>query len=324
MKTLKAILVILIVLSINSCVNQRQISEQQGPISFQVFYDQLSPYGQWADDSNYGYVWFPDAGRNFFPYSTNGYWVMTDYGWTWASDYPWGWAPFHYGRWDYDNYYGWFWVPDNEWGPSWVTWRRANGYYGWSPMRPGMSINMSYGAGYNDYYRWNFVRENDFGRRDIDRYYINRSNNNTIINNSTVINNTYIDNSRNVTYVSGPQRNDVQRVTGRDINNVTVRDNSRPGESINDNQLTIYRPQVGRTNNESQTSAPYRTTYMKDVRPQEERIAAPQRNNAELQQNYRREIHQTQPTQGKRAVENQEQQKRLPNNTPPPENKRRR
>lgn len=322
MKTVKKFLAILIVLSVYSCVNQRPISSQQRPISFQVFYDQLSPYGQWADNPNYGYVWFPDAGRNFFPYSTNGYWVMTDFGWTWVSNYAWGWAPFHYGRWDYDNFYGWFWVPDNEWGPSWVTWRRANGYYGWSPMRPGMSINMSYGVGYNDYYRWNFVRENDFGRRDIDRYYINRSNNNTIIRNSTVINNTYIDNSRNVIYVSGPQRDDVQRVTGRSINNVTVRNNSRPGESINDKQLTLYRPQVGRTNNESQRSAPARTTYMKDVRPQEERIATPQRNYvAPVQNSRRRDTHQTQPQQ---RQELKGQQKRLPNTTPPPENHKRR
>jgi hypothetical protein len=262
---------------------------------------------------------------------------MTNYGWTWVSDYRWGWAPFHYGRWDYDNYYGWFWVPDNEWGPSWVTWRRANGYYGWSPMRPGMSISMSYGDRYSDLDHWNFVRENDLGRRDIDRYYINRGNNNRIFRNSTVINNTYIDNSRNVTYISGPQRNDVQRVTGRSINNVTIKDNRRPGEKIDNNRLNIYRPQIGRTNKESQIAAPSRTIHMKDVRPLEERNAAPQRNNVQRRQNNRREIHQTQPPrsqelngkqnqqiQGRRSVENREQQKRQPNTTSPPEPKKRR
>ncbi len=65
---------------------------------------------------------------------------MTEYGWTWLSDYPWGWAPFHYGRWDFDNSFGWFWIPGNEWGPAWVTWRRANGYYGWAPMSPGINL----------------------------------------------------------------------------------------------------------------------------------------------------------------------------------------
>jgi hypothetical protein len=288
MKPLRKIFALLIVLFIYSCAVQRPISAQQGYVSMQVFYDQLSPYGQWADNPNYGYVWFPNAGRDFSPYSTNGYWVMTEYGWTWVSNYAWGWAPFHYGRWDYDNYYGWFWVPDNEWGPSWVTWRRANGYYGWSPMRPGISVNLSFGGGYNDIDRWNFVPERDFGRRDIDRYYSNRSNNDMIIRNSTIINNTYIDNSRNVTYIAGPHRDDVQRVTGRSIGNVTIRDNDRPGEKLNNNRLNIYRPRVERINNEGQKPTPSRTINMKDIRPAEERNAAyPQKNVKPVQNNRR-------------------------------------
>jgi len=352
MKTIRKIFAILIVLFIYSCVNQRPVAAQQGQISFQVFYDQLSPYGQWADNPNYGYVWFPDAGRDFFPYSTNGYWVMTNYGWTWVSDYSWGWAPFHYGRWDYDNYYGWFWVPDNEWGPSWVTWRRADGYYGWSPMRPGASFNISYGGRYFDMDRWIFVSERDFGRHDINRYYVNRGNNNMIIRNSTVINNTYIDNSRHVTYIAGPPRADVQRATGRNINSVNVRDDIRPGERIDNNHLTVYRPQVQRITNGSQKSVPSRTINMKEVRPPAERSTVQQRNNVESQQNDRRVIQQPQPqqqrqdmqrqqqpkqqvqeqkkgqenqqVQGRRGVEKQEQQNRLPKTTPSRETRRRR
>ena len=49
-------------------------------VSFQLFYDQLAPYGEWVDDPEYGYIWLPDAGPNFMPYSSNGYWVMTKYG----------------------------------------------------------------------------------------------------------------------------------------------------------------------------------------------------------------------------------------------------
>jgi hypothetical protein len=67
--------------------------------SYQTFYDQLSPYGQWINDPDYGYVWMPDASADFKPYATDGHWVYTDEGWTWDSDYPWGWAAFHYGRW---------------------------------------------------------------------------------------------------------------------------------------------------------------------------------------------------------------------------------
>src|SRR5665213_1919979 len=65
----------------------------------QVFYDELSPYGQWIDYPDYGYVWQPNVDQDFRPYDTNGYWVYSDYGWTWVSNYSWGWAPFHYGNW---------------------------------------------------------------------------------------------------------------------------------------------------------------------------------------------------------------------------------
>jgi hypothetical protein len=37
-------------------------------VSFQTFYDELSPYGQWIDDPNYGYVWVPDVDAGFRPY----------------------------------------------------------------------------------------------------------------------------------------------------------------------------------------------------------------------------------------------------------------
>src|SRR5437588_729802 len=80
---------------------------QQPQGSYELFYNDLSPYGNWVDYSGYGYVWIPtSAGPSFTPYQSQGYWTMTDYGWTWVSYYAWGWAPFHYGRWGYDNYYG--------------------------------------------------------------------------------------------------------------------------------------------------------------------------------------------------------------------------
>ena len=172
MKSNFKVLVIFLGLLMSSVIFTKKASAQEPNVSFQVFYDQLSPYGQWVDYPNYGYVWIPDAGPDFSPYSSGGHWIMTDYGWTWVSDYNWGWAPFHYGRWDYDNYYGWFWVPDNEWGPAWVIWRRANGYYGWEPMEPGISISASFGRDYDNHYdRWIFVRDRYIDRSDINRYY---------------------------------------------------------------------------------------------------------------------------------------------------------
>ena len=246
MKTNFKTLGVLLVLMISSVLLPKTVVAQQDYVSLQIFYDELSPYGQWVDYPQYGYVWIPDAGPDFMPYSTAGQWVLTDYGWTWVSDYEWGWAPFHYGRWDYDNYYGWIWVPDYEWGPSWVTWRSARGYYGWQPMRPGISISLSFGNdyynNYNDY--WMFVSDRDFLRPNISRYYVNQTSRDRIIRNSTVINNTYIDNSRNTTYVTGPAREDVQRSTGRSVGSVAIRENNTPGQVLRNGQLQIYRPQV--------------------------------------------------------------------------------
>ncbi len=263
-------------------------NNQQGYVSYQVFYDQLSPYGQWSDYHDYGYVWIPNASRNFFPYSTDGHWIMTEYGWTWLSDYPWGWAPFHYGRWDFDNYYGWFWIPGNEWGPAWVTWRRANGFYGWAPMSPGVNLNLARSGGYRDINRWSFVREKDLARSDIQRRYINRRDNEMIFNNSTVINNTYIDNSRNATYISGPRADDVQRATGRRINSVPVRDYDRPGVIMNKSQLQIYRPRVEGIDNEHQRPVPRRITRPENVKPAGERNYPDQRKSTTPLQNNRR------------------------------------
>ena len=291
-----------------SLISPKQASAQQGDVSLQVFYDELSPYGEWVESSQYGYVWIPNVGSDFMPYSTAGQWVNTDYGWTWVSDYPWGWAPIHYGRWDHDNYYGWLWVPDYEWGPSWVTWRSANGYYGWQPMRPGISISLSFGNdyynNYNDY--WMFVSDRDFQRSNVSNYYVNQTNRDRIIRNSTVINNTYIDNSRNSTYVSGPARDDVQRNTGKRVSSVAIRENSKPGQTLQNGQLQIYRPNVRKNNDSGQKPAPNRISSREDVK-------RPERNTINQQQNI--DKNKAQPVQQQKVnrSENARQQQRQDN-----------
>ncbi len=244
----------------------------QGYVSFQIFYDNLSPYGYWIDNPQYGYVWVPNVAPGFSPYSTNGYWVFTEAGWTWVSNYPWGWAPFHYGRWYTDPMYGPIWVPGNEWGPGWVTWRHYEGYYGWAPIEPGISISVAYS---NAYYgprdQWRFVRDRDFGRRDIHNYYVNASTQTTIINNSVVINNTYINNSNSRSYHRGPDREEVQTRTGTRVTQVQFREASKPGERINKGELQIYRPRVEAPNAAGQRPTPPRVANLKDVKPASER-----------------------------------------------------
>jgi hypothetical protein len=251
-----------------------KISAQQNDNNYQEFYDQLNPYGQWIENSNYGYVWIPTAGPDFTPYLTNGYWVYSDEGWTWVSDYNWGWAPFHYGRWDYNGSYGWFWVPDNEWGPSWVTWRRSEGYYGWAPMRPGVTINVTFGRNNdvpND--RWIFVRDRDIENHDIGRNHISRKNNMKIMNSSTIITQTYYDDKRRTTYVAGPARQDVQKITGRTIKSVVIHEKDKPGQSITGDQIQIYRPVIQK-NSSGNKPVPPTLTNLKDVKQISERAAS--------------------------------------------------
>ena len=306
-------LVILLVMTMSSVILPKQTSAQQSDVDFQVFYDELSPYGEWVDYQNYGYAWIPDAGSDFVPYSTDGHWVLSDYGWTWVSDYEWGWAPFHYGRWDYDNYYGWLWIPDNQWGPAWVNWRQADGYYGWSPMEPGISLSIGFGRAYsstNDH--WMFVRDRDFERPEINRYFVNRTDHDRIVRNSSVIRTTYVDNSRHATYVTGPARADVQRYTGRQINRVSIRENSKPGQRMNNGQLEMYRPLVNKNNNRERKAAPERITNLKDVKRPSERSGTNQQRNATPANNARQQQQQPQ--------RQQEQQKQQQQRTPVPAN----
>lgn len=266
MKPNLKIFTILLLMATSCVVLPRQMEAQQTTISLQVFYDELSPYGQWIDYIDYGYVWIPNAEPDFVPYSSDGHWILTEYGWTWSSDYDWGWAAFHYGRWSFDNSFGWFWVPDNQWGPAWVNWRQYNEYYGWSPMEPGISLSISFRQSYdsnNDH--WLFIRDRDFERSDMNRYYVGRSDRDRMVRNSTIIKRTYVDRTRNTTYVSGPSRESVQQATGRTISPVSVRENNKPGQNLRNGQLEIYRPRIEKDNAGRKTS-PTRVTTPRDVK----------------------------------------------------------
>ncbi len=225
---------------------QKMLAQPGAEVSLQVFYDDLSPYGQWVDDPDYGYCWIPSVGGDFRPYYSDGHWVMTEYGNMWVSDYPWGWAPFHYGRWTYNNYYGWVWIPDTEWAPAWVSWRSSPDYYGWAPLGPGVSVTLAFG-GYNppdDW--WVFVPPVYIYDNDWHRHYEGHRYNTTIINQTTIINNTYVDNSR--TYIAGPRPEEVRQATHKDVKVYNVRNYDKPGKAeIQNNEVKVYRPAVQKT-----------------------------------------------------------------------------
>jgi len=213
-------------------------------VSFQTFYDDLSPYGEWVDAPEYGYVWVPsNVGSDFRPYYSRGHWVMTGYGNTWVSDYDWGWAPFHYGRWTYDDYYGWVWIPGSEWAPAWVSWRYNDSYCGWAPLSPGISIGVSF-TNYscpNDW--WVFVGPQYLYRPDYYHYWRGPRYNTEIINRTTIINNVYVNHGNNARYNYGPRPDFIQRVTHRPVPQYRIASASRPGAArIGNNTVSMYHP----------------------------------------------------------------------------------
>lgn len=234
----------------------QKVFAQDEDISLQTFYDELSPYGTWIQDPQYGYVWRPDVDqREFRPYYTNGRWVMTEYGNTWVSEYDWGWAPFHYGRWVTDRYNQWMWIPDTTWGPAWVNWRSGGGQYGWAPLGPSISVGFNVPS-----FWWVFVPQT---RIYIDRFPRYRSYRNArYINNTVIINNVYV-NNRN-TYYTGPRREEIRRVTNRDVTVYNINRNSRPGRnSISNTTVNIYNPRPAR-GADNKNAAP-RTVVQRDA-----------------------------------------------------------
>ena len=214
-------------------------------VSYQSFYDNLSPYGQWVSDPSYGNVWVPNEGGDFRPYGSRGHWAMTDYGNTWVSEDPWGWACYHYGRWTYNPYYGWVWVPGYEWAPAWVSWRYGGGQCGWAPLGPGVSIGESY---YCPDSWWVFVGPQYMYRQDCFNYWRGPGYNNTYIHQTTIINNYYRDNGTQVRYNYGPRAEQITAVTHQPVQVYRVSQASRPGAaSLGAHTLNIYRPAVNRT-----------------------------------------------------------------------------
>ncbi len=219
-----------------------------GQLSYETFYNELRPYGNWVNYPGYGNVWQPRAGSGFRPYETDGHWVLSVDGWAWVSDLSWGWAPFHYGRWLNDPRLGWAWVPGYEWAPAWVTWGRYNDYYAWAPLAPGISI--SFGSTWrapSNY--WSYVPCGSIQQHNLGRY-ITRNNRNPIqVNNITIINN-YNNSGNNGAYHRGPDYHEVERYTHTKLNPVAITNISRPGATRVDNRngLEIYRPEIAAAN----------------------------------------------------------------------------
>jgi uncharacterized protein DUF6600 len=200
---------ITVLISLNPGTAKAQYDDD---VSLETFYDELSPYGVWIDDPQYGRVWRPDVDQDEFrPYYSSGHWEMTRYGNTWVSDYDWGWAPFHYGRWHHQSRRGWVWIPGTTWGPAWVSWRSGGGHYGWAPLGPGINININIGR-IPDFY-WVFVPQRSIYYNSYPRY--DRRRNYSIYQNTVIINNVYVNNRNR--YYTGPRADEIRRVTRQPV-----------------------------------------------------------------------------------------------------------
>jgi hypothetical protein len=262
-----------------------RVQAQYGDVSLETFYDELSPYGVWIYDAQYGNVWRPDVDQeDFRPYYSNGHWEMTKYGNTWVSDYEWGWAPFHYGRWIHNNRRGWLWVPDTKWGPAWVSWRSGAGHYGWAPLGPGINININIGPRIPDYY-WVFIPQSNIYYSRFPRY--DRRRNNFIYGNTVIINNTYVINRNR--YYAGPRIEEIRRVTRRPVTINELRDRRSYGNAGGNNRPEVIRntdrggnsgtdPKPTRTNDNERGVVNERSGAIRDdkstVRPENRQIPA--------------------------------------------------
>ena len=250
--------------------------------SYQSFYDALSPYGEWIDNPDYGYVWMPNVGPDFKPYASNGNWVYTDEGWAWESNYSWGWAPFHYGRWFYEDGFGWMWIPGDEWAPAWVSWRESPDYYGWAPLGPSVSVSAAIGGGYDPPpHYWCFVPHQYVTSPHVNNYYVSEQQNVTIINrttvirNTTIVNNTGVNNRRGYNrsnYAGGPDPGEVGRFTGAPVRAIAVRETNAPGGNRAEGSFSVYRPRIlgaqqGNNGGSPVRPAPSRVQNLTNVRP---------------------------------------------------------
>lgn len=267
MKLIYTFLIAIALAATTSCTTSRYYSGEndyenysESGITYDQFYNGLSPYGNWVSYQDYGQVWIPYE-RGFRPYYTNGYWVYTNYGWTWRSNYDWGWAPFHYGRWIQDPFSRWMWVPGYEWAPAWVSWRGGGNYYGWAPLGPHMNYNEI------PYNNWTFVPSRYITSPRINNYYVNQSRNTTIINNTTVYNNNISNNRNRPAYNPGPSATEVERSTRMKVREFKVVESNQPGTAqISQNSIRVYKPTVN-ISPENQMVSPTNVDNTRDTQP---------------------------------------------------------
>ncbi len=176
-----------------------------------VGYEDLDDNGDWREDPNYGYVWFPNQTPvGWAPYR-QGHWDWIDpWGYTWIDDSSWGYAPFHYGRWvTVGGRWGWVSGPPAEepvYAPALVVFiggggAGSGGNVGWFPLGPREVYVPSYPVSRG------YMNHVNISNTTVNSTTITNVYNTTIVNNSTNITNvTYVNRSVQGAVTAVPQR----------------------------------------------------------------------------------------------------------------------
>ena len=233
--------------------------------SVPMFYDALSPYGNWVDIPGYGRCWQPSvvvADPGWQPYFDYGQWVYSDCGWYWLSDYSWGWAPFHYGSWFRHARLGWCWAPGHVWGPSWVCWRYDHDYCGWAPLPPGAGFSAGGGLTFHGHGVWDrddlglrpshyhFVAWNHFQDRQLRPYQLPPKEAARVFAGATV--STRIIGDAHTVFNNGLPPSRVVAATHRPLHTVALRESTAPAAGVGRAErfeagrqtLAVYRPRL--------------------------------------------------------------------------------
>ncbi|MGA2669264.1 MAG: DUF6600 domain-containing protein [Ignavibacteria bacterium] len=239
-------------------------------VSFESFYDDLSPAGDWiqitkeeidkdlkdgegqaysseiAPDAEFIFIWHPTVTEEGWRPYTNGRWEYTANGWMWVSNYTWGWAVFHYGRWWNSSKYGWVWLPGYVWAPAWVQWRITDNHIGWCPLTPNAKWNAESGITDVNYtYRnrdadWVFVEKNNFFNNLTGTGIIKTSENGDLITRSKTI--LSINSDNNGIINNGPDVKDIESKTGKPVKQKVINFWNIKGKPlVGDNDISVYK-----------------------------------------------------------------------------------
>ena len=185
-----------------------------------VGYDDLTQYGDWAPEPEYGRVWYPrQVEAEWSPYR-NGHWAyIAPWGYTWVEAEPWGFAPFHYGRWArFGGRWGWVAGPPVVrpiYSPALVAFVGGSGFSlsirvgggggvaAWFPLGPREPFVPWYRSSPGYVNRVNVSNLYNRNTVEVRNVYVNRTTN-VYVNNTTINNITYV--NRNVGTVAVPRQ----------------------------------------------------------------------------------------------------------------------